>query len=141
ICNADGTCEGCTLEPDNCPGTVLMCEAGGACTGCSTSTHDGCDNPTTPICERVAGTNTCRGCDDDMECDDERGLPFCQDDGRCAACDPAGHRGCSGDTPICGPSGGGFACTGCTADAQCAGLTATPVCDEDSGACVACDAA
>lgn len=75
--------------------------------------------------------HACVQCVNDDDC--EPGAPHCSE-GACVTCledsecdDPA--QGHCGETHQCEP---------CTADPQCAHLSATPVCDEDSGSCVAC---
>jgi hypothetical protein len=134
ICNAATlTCKACTAKPDDCPG-ALVCTASGACGGCATAAN--CVTPTLPICDPA--TTQCRTCTSNAECTAQAGKPFCFG-GTCSPCAPSGDAGCNDPTkPDCrGASGGGYACQGCNAS-SCGGRPATPVCDADTGRCVAC---
>lgn len=136
ICDeTTNTCKACTMTPNDCLGT-LKCTASGACGGCANSATD-CATPTTPICD--SGKTTCRACKDNAECVSERGKPYCVEQGRCADCDPTTEEGCSDPAkPDCRFESNELKCLPCTADDQCKGHTATPVCNTATGRCVGC---
>lgn len=114
-----------------------------------------CSSPCTgdaPFCDEVSATcvecrvaddcaafaprvtceaHACVQCVTDKDCDSPN--PHCEE-GACVAC--IDNAECTDRLRAqCGES---HQCEPCTADPQCAHLAATPVCDENTGACVAC---
>lgn len=134
ICNAMAVCVPCTVGPKTCV-SPLVCLSTGACE-CSDS--DDCTTPTTPICDTTS--KQCEGCASNQECVDERALPYCVDNQRCAACNPTSEAGCSDvNKPDCRFNGANvYECQACTTNDHCDNLGTKDTCDTGTGACVEC---
>lgn len=72
----------------------------------------------------------CVGCIGADDC--TSAAPFCLDNA-CVGC--RGDDDCEAATPVCSA---GNLCRGCEEDIECAGHSATPTCDEDTGLCEQC---
>ncbi len=140
--------EGCALGK--------KCEGGTSCVdaGCTSNTECA-STPATPVCDTVAKKcvvcTASAGCAAGSTCDVLAGQCVCTSSAGCAApnpvCDTAAKKcvvctateGCN-SPQVCDVAFPGGRCitTGCTKNDDCAGTSATPICDTTAKKCVAC---
>lgn len=153
-CLDDSTCGGSTPACDTATRTCVTCTATSGCSGatpaCDTSVAGGqcveclddstCTSAAAPHCN--TSTRTCKFClADNTGCDAASATPYCDTTtnfglGTCEVCTPA--QGCTPPNGTCRVDLFPRECRSCGADADCAGLPATPYCHVANGACVEC---